>query len=185
MKKFKYFILGAITSLSIITSITYAQTFSDENNFSEWFKSSVMKMQNHHIIEGYTDGKFKPENFVNRAELSTILDRYAENIVDKKLMDNENCTEQANTGLIIYLQNQDGNPINKANFSVNGFGDSNPMNQIKDNGIYYGFTETAGHFSIEIKKEGYKEHKESIKIEKDFCHVITEIRTITLIANKG
>jgi len=182
MKKFTSFLIGAALVLILLnTSATAAFTiFSDENTFADWFASSVRKMENHQIMSGNPDGEFKPTNSVNRAELAVILDRFAERVVGKKLYEEPRlCTAVFQAGLIITLQDQDGNPLEGAVISAGSdyepFGDSS-------NGIYQGLYEQEGVFTFSVQKENFFPHVESVKLEIDECHVITQFKTITLVA---
>ncbi len=47
----------------------------EENIEKHWAYESLKKVISKNIIEGYEDGKIKPDGFLTRAELSTILDR--------------------------------------------------------------------------------------------------------------
>lgn len=46
-------------------------SFSDVPN--DWYTNSVLDLASNKIINGYTDGTFKPDNHVTRAEFSVIL----------------------------------------------------------------------------------------------------------------
>ncbi|MEK9159630.1 MAG: S-layer homology domain-containing protein [Patescibacteria group bacterium] len=41
----------------------------------EWFAWAVMEAVDEHIVEGYDDGEFKPENYITRAETAVIARR--------------------------------------------------------------------------------------------------------------
>lgn len=47
----------------------------------QFYTSAIYNMRDLGIMEGYEDGNFGPHNYVTRAELATILERY-----DKKLL---------------------------------------------------------------------------------------------------
>ncbi|KKU80170.1 MAG: S-layer domain protein [Candidatus Peregrinibacteria bacterium GW2011_GWA2_47_7] len=72
-------ITAIITSLVLtitVTAFAASTGFTDQNDFDEWYKSAVMKLNYLGIINGYPDGSFKPNNNVNRAELAVILSKY-------------------------------------------------------------------------------------------------------------
>ncbi|KKP37179.1 hypothetical protein A2483_00475 [Candidatus Peregrinibacteria bacterium RIFOXYC2_FULL_33_13] len=80
MKKFSYGIaLGLL--ISFIPATIAATTFFDVQ-LNSWYNDSVMKLSGLGIIQGYSDGSYKPDKNVNRAELAVIIDRlltYVEN----------------------------------------------------------------------------------------------------------
>lgn len=64
---------------SILTNFVQANVASDKS-FSDvkngaWYKSAVENLISSKILSGYTDGTFKPENALTRAELVTIIAR--------------------------------------------------------------------------------------------------------------
>lgn len=65
-----------VFTLGMSTAFAMTQYFSDENNFPSWAKDSIYSMKNLGIINGYSDGSFKPDNNVTRAELAKILSNY-------------------------------------------------------------------------------------------------------------
>lgn len=75
MKKF----ISGITIGIIITSgslVYAAQNILSDIEEGSWYEDSVTKWYSTGIIKGYEDSTFRPENYINRAELSVILDRY-------------------------------------------------------------------------------------------------------------
>ena len=70
MKKvISIFVAATMLFLSITT--TFAGDFSDISG--HWAESTINKWKDKGIIAGYTDGTFKPDNPVTRAELAKIL----------------------------------------------------------------------------------------------------------------
>lgn len=59
--------------------------FDDEGDIADWAKKAVTKMKNTGVINGYSDGSFGPNNYVTRAELATMLDRYSKKIVNENI----------------------------------------------------------------------------------------------------
>jgi len=64
----KILLLGTSTSLESTQSITFPDVQSDD-----WFYTYVRKAYELKIIEGYPDGKFKPENTINLAESLKVI----------------------------------------------------------------------------------------------------------------
>jgi len=81
MKKLISLILVGVVIGSIGTALAVSQLFSDVPE-DEWYSESVMNLTDMGIIEGYPDGTFGPNNYVNRAELAVILDRFNEYLKD-------------------------------------------------------------------------------------------------------
>jgi len=119
---------------------------------------------------------------VNRAQLAVILDRFAENVLQMDLYDEPfACTESVEEGLIIYLQDSNGDPIEDATIeSSRGTINAGSDNLYDTPGVYAGLEEGSGHYTITINAEGYNDHIETIVLEKGACHVIPQTRTITL-----
>ena len=76
-----------LLSISILTSLlgfgvasaSSAISFPDVDS-TDWFYDDVMSMVDWGVIQGNDDGTFKPENNVNRAELSAMWNRYDERV---------------------------------------------------------------------------------------------------------
>jgi len=64
--------------LSLVLSVPLAaaaySVFTDVSD-DAWYADSVANLNDAGIIEGYSDGSFKPSSSVNRAELAVMLDR--------------------------------------------------------------------------------------------------------------
>jgi len=186
MKKISLLLIGVISSISLSTfALNLPSQFSDENSFSDWFKSPVNKMRHHGIITGYSDGSFGPNKKVTRAELAVILDRFAAKIIGKDLEEKEvECTLDEGSDLTVYLHDVDGNEIEGADFYKGNTEKqfSHEENPSQKN-AYYLFT-GSGTKTVKIVKEGYRDHIESIRIPADLggCTMgpIT-YKTITLV----
>lgn len=74
MKKFIYFIAGALFAFSI-TAFAATTVFTDQNTFEDWYDDAVMSLYKKEIITGYSDGSFQASNNVNRAEMAVMMDR--------------------------------------------------------------------------------------------------------------
>lgn len=181
MKK-SFLLAGTVLALTSVMTVSYAavNSFSDAATFAPWFSDSVEKMQHHEIMTGYADGSFKAENPVNRAEFAVILDRFATAIGSPLQTGPTMCTMQFVYGLNITLQDNSGQPLENATISVAGL-EEGGFESMGENGQYSGLGEQAGYFTFTISKEGHTSHTETIKLEKDACHVIPQARTITLI----
>jgi len=44
--------------------------------YSDWFKETIDKASSNGIVMGYTDGSFKPNNPMTRAEMASILTEF-------------------------------------------------------------------------------------------------------------
>ena len=76
----KKFILGLVTGL-LITIIPVAvafalpvapTSFSDVYE-SDWYYQSVSYLSSQNVISGYSDGTFRPDNLINRAETAKMI----------------------------------------------------------------------------------------------------------------
>ncbi len=172
------FTLGIFAATSFTALAASDFNFSDQGSFASWYASSVNKMQYHQIIKGYEDGSFKPNNNVTRAELSVMLDRFAENVVKRPLQEEPYlCTTIAITGLTINLYDIAGNPVSGATITT----DNSSGTIGGNNGQYSGLVEGGGYYEVTIKHPDYTTHTETIKLEQTDCHVIPQARTIYLV----
>lgn len=65
--------------------------FSDVDN-AYWAKNYISSAASKGWVNGYTDGTFKPENFINRAEVVTLVNRMLERYGDKNYADTKKNT---------------------------------------------------------------------------------------------
>jgi hypothetical protein len=65
-------IIGAIFSENEISACTPTKTFSDVSS-SDWFYQYVCMANTNGIVDGYTDGSFKPSNYISFSEASKII----------------------------------------------------------------------------------------------------------------
>ncbi len=70
--EFVKIIIGAISTEDQISACTPNKTFFDISS-SEWFYPYICTASNNGIIDGYSDGSFKPANYINFAEASKII----------------------------------------------------------------------------------------------------------------
>ena len=59
--------------LSILSTCAFATTFSDVTNDYEWAASSIQKLSEQNIVNGYPDGTFRPEQNITRAEFAKLI----------------------------------------------------------------------------------------------------------------
>lgn len=70
--EFVKIIISAIFTESQISECAPIKTFSDVSS-SDWFYKYICTASNSKIIGGYSDGSFKPANYINFAEASKII----------------------------------------------------------------------------------------------------------------
>ena len=58
--------------------------FSDGHGFSSWSQGYVMAAVQKGMINGYTDGSFRPGNSITRGEMATLLARALGNLINKE-----------------------------------------------------------------------------------------------------
>jgi hypothetical protein len=66
----------------LLTDAVRDANWASSNNYSdvqgsEWFNNAVSTMSKMHIVNGYSDGTFKPNGYITRAELAAIAARFA------------------------------------------------------------------------------------------------------------
>jgi hypothetical protein len=91
------YLAGLVLGLSLISfGIGYAASSSNFNDVFEndWYYDGVTTLTNYGLLQGYSDGTFKPANDVNRAEMAVMMAR----MVD--LLKNQSCVD----GSKIYLE---------------------------------------------------------------------------------
>ena len=102
MKKIFLFALLALIFTTSTFALATSSVFTDEQSFGGWFAPSVRKMAINGVITGYPDGSFRPMDFVNRAELAVILDRYS---TQKYLVDESPvCTTDLRAGVKLIIR---------------------------------------------------------------------------------
>lgn len=88
------------------------------------------------------------------------------------------CTLQLQSGLVLWVRDQNGNAIRGAEVNAGPLTGS----FWEFDGGYSGLPERSGTFRVTVAKDGYLPHTEKVTIRKDACHVITEERDIVLKA---
>lgn len=77
MKKFLIGFLSGVVITSVPLALAYSGVFSDVTE-GQWYTEAVETLADLGIIEGYSDGTYKPGNNISRAETAVILDRVLE-----------------------------------------------------------------------------------------------------------
>lgn len=98
---------GAIVVLSSTTTLAVSKFFSDVDK-NGWYGPSVEKLSDLGIIKGYSDGTFKPDQKVSRAELAVMLDRVIQYVETGKVEDIEKAYKQT-----LYLDEDSGDNSHK------------------------------------------------------------------------
>lgn len=70
-------VVSILYRLSGSPSVSYDDTFTDVPSHT-WYTDSIMWATQNHIVNGYGNGKFGPNNSITREQFATILLRYAE-----------------------------------------------------------------------------------------------------------
>ena len=94
------------------------------------------------------------------------------------------CTSNLENGLEIILRDTDGKPLKGAEITSSPAMKPNFYEVPFQEGIYLGLYEGKGYYTFTIKKYGYQNHVETIKLERTDCHVIKQVRTILLAPQK-
>lgn len=75
MKKLALIFTGILVGVGM-TAFAATTGFLDQDQFSEWYRDAVRKVNEMGVMKGYPDGNFRPGNAVNRAELAVSLAKY-------------------------------------------------------------------------------------------------------------
>ncbi|PIQ77006.1 hypothetical protein COV82_06790 [Candidatus Peregrinibacteria bacterium CG11_big_fil_rev_8_21_14_0_20_46_8] len=183
MKKLIWLLAGALLTVSLTAFAQADNSFTDQNTFDSWFRASANKMHNHEIMNGFPDGSFGPAKNVTRAEIALMFDKFASNVVEKPLFEEPVfCTLEARPGLVVVVRNVQGEAITEATFTID---DDEPFKESDAEGRYSLLHEGEGYFDVTISAEGHQPHFETVKLEQDVCHVITQNRTVLLVPEVG
>lgn len=79
MKKPSFLLITGLILLSSGTLHAATISFPDVPT-TAWFYTDVMNLVNWGVIQGNADGTFKPNDYVNRAELATMWNRYDQRV---------------------------------------------------------------------------------------------------------
>lgn len=81
MKKFLWFVAGVMFATTITTFALNCDDIvscyiTDYDDLADWNEDAVQGLYEKDIITGYEDGSFQPNNYITRAEVAVILDRF-------------------------------------------------------------------------------------------------------------
>ena len=82
-------LLFLLTILAIPVAFAAGIAFSDISE-NDWYSNSVQHLAELGIVEGYSDGTYKPNNNVNRAEMAVMMDRLLITLKEKTCIVDEN-----------------------------------------------------------------------------------------------
>lgn len=75
MKRIILFLLITL----LVTTSSFAAVFNDINN--HWAQTSILNAYHNNFVSGYSDGTFKPNNTITRAEFITVLTKLLESSI--------------------------------------------------------------------------------------------------------
>lgn len=64
-----------VTSIGSFDMVEYDISFSDVNE-GQWFYDDIMLLANYGIVNGYSDGTFRPNNEITREEIAFIMYKF-------------------------------------------------------------------------------------------------------------
>jgi hypothetical protein len=76
-------LIGAVTAFGAVASYSSFTDISPE----DWYSSSIIRMANNGIIEGYSDKTFRPNQDITRAETTVMMDRMLKLMEERGLKD--------------------------------------------------------------------------------------------------
>ena len=83
----KKILMVVVIAFFILNSVAFAvvsgMNFTDQSKFADWNSTAISHLKGEGIIQGYSDGEFKPENSVTRAEMAVMMDRMYDKLVGK------------------------------------------------------------------------------------------------------
>lgn len=109
-------LVTAIQKHGSLPSATNSSTFTDNNSIPSWARNEINLAASANIITGYTDGTFKPERTVTRAEMTALLSK-AEEFIDASYLKDivrGRIEVKQDDGLIINVGN---NKLEKVSFA--------------------------------------------------------------------
>ena len=72
MKKISSIILTIVLLLTFSQNVFAIQYFSDIE-YNDWYYNDILALSDKELVNGYTDGTFKPNNFITRAEALKLI----------------------------------------------------------------------------------------------------------------
>ena len=94
------------------------------------------------------------------------------------------CTASIEYFVYVTVYNEDGSVIENASVSYSSDAMSGDCEMDSVGGHYCG-EEQSGDVTIFVSAEGYVDTEQTVTVEADVCHVITEMLDVTLIATEG
>lgn len=140
-------LVTAIQKHGSLPSAVNSTSFTDENSIPSWAKSEINLASAANIITGYTDGSFKPERTVTRAEMTALLSK-AEEFVDASYLKNVvrgTIEVKQDDGLIINVGN---NKLEKVSYTEGA------LLYQESNKISYSQLRTSDEVSIVVNSNG-------------------------------
>lgn len=97
-------------------------------------------------------------------------------------LDDVNCTTEARASVQVTVEDEAGAPIPDASLTWTGAdGVPTSCENMADGQFVCGW-EADGELTIDVTKDGFEDAQLVVTVGSDACHVITEARTVTLIA---
>ena len=94
------------------------------------------------------------------------------------------CTASIEYSVYVTVYDEDGKVIENASVSYSSDAMSGDCEMDSVGGHYCG-EEQSGDVTIFVSAEGYVDTEQTVTVEADECHVITEMLDVTLIATEG
>jgi hypothetical protein len=91
------------------------------------------------------------------------------------------CTEEARQSLSVTVTDDAGAAVVDAAVTATHGGDIKTCESLDDGSYFCDFSEVAGDFVITATKDGFVDTSESVTVDADACHVITESVTLVLV----
>lgn len=79
------FVFGIAGALAVVSQVEFTDV-----DYDSWYGDSVNRFVKLGILQGYEDNTYRPNEYVNRAELAVILDRYMSK-VEKQVVGGNYC----------------------------------------------------------------------------------------------
>ncbi|MDF2923634.1 MAG: hypothetical protein K0R57_2548 [Paenibacillaceae bacterium] len=84
----------ALVKIMGLSTVKYSTHFTDENDISPNLKKYVDVAADYHLISGYPDGTFRPQNPISRAEVAALLYRAIKGISGEVAQDDHPAPEK-------------------------------------------------------------------------------------------
>lgn len=124
--------LALLVPLAAPVSATPRSTFSDVS-FSHWARPFITVLAQNNIIKGYTDGTFKPDAVISKAQFESVLERAFGSTAGGVLSGDESLSRMQ---AIVALSNRlDLEPEGSVNATLNAYRDAVEIPSYARNGI--------------------------------------------------